>query len=119
MSVSSLQSLAASIRTESLAGLAAQSQAAPLKGAGWTVDLSRQFMSLDIESALLDYAGAIGLKRAIDDLFNAEIVNPSENRPALHWALRLPPESDLTQSEHDTTVKALEKAPQSKVLMPT
>lgn len=110
MSVSSLQSLAASIRTESLAGLAAHSKTAPLKGAGWTVDLSRQFMSPDIESTLLDHANSIGLKRAIDDLFNAEIVNPSENRPALHWALRLPPESDLTQSEHDTTVKALEKA---------
>ena len=110
MSVSSLQALAASIQAESLQDLAAQSSTAPLTGAGWTADLSRQFMSPEIEQTLLDHAQSIGLKRAIDDLFNAEIVNPSENRPALHWALRLPPESELTQSENDTTVKALDKA---------
>ncbi|MEO1188792.1 MAG: glucose-6-phosphate isomerase, partial [Pseudomonadota bacterium] len=83
---------------------------ATLSGAGWTADMSRQYVTSDVRDALLSYAGATGLGDAIENLFSAAIVNPSENRPALHWALRMPPESELTRSEHATTVNALEKA---------
>ena len=110
MTIDHLHSLAASIKSSALSDLAAASTAAPLNAAGWTADLSRQYVSADIESALLAYADANNLGGAIADLFAAAIVNPSEDRPALHWALRLPPESDLTAAEHATTVRALEKA---------
>ena len=110
MTIETLQKLAHAVKDESLVDLAASSKAPVLDAAGWTADMSRQFVTADVESALLNYADQAGLPAAIDALFNADIVNPSENRPALHWALRMAPESDLTQSEHDTTVQALAKA---------
>ena len=110
MTTEALKSLAKEIRTHSLQDLAAASSEPVIQGAGWTSDSSRQYLTPEINAALIAHADAADLKGAIDRLFNAEIVNPSENRPALHWALRLPPQSDLTQSEHDTTVKALAKA---------
>ncbi len=110
MTVDSLRTLASSIRDHGLADLAAQNDDPVLEAAGWRADLSRQYTTNECWDALLDYANATGLSKDITDLFGAEIVNPSENRPALHWALRMAPESDLTQSEHQTTVNALRKA---------
>lgn len=110
MSTKSLQTLAENVRGNSLAQLAATADDAVHTGGGWTVDVSRQYLTPEINAALLNHADDVNLSGALDDLFSAAIVNPSENRPALHWALRMAPESDLTASEHDTTVKALEKA---------
>ncbi|MEL7042857.1 MAG: glucose-6-phosphate isomerase [Pseudomonadota bacterium] len=110
MTLSLLQTLATDIQTRDLVDLAQQSPPGDLEGAGWRADLSRHYTTPDIHSALLEHAEAIGLPRAIDDLFSAAIVNPSEARPALHWALRLPPDGPLTQAEHDTTQQALAKA---------
>nr|WP_070959451.1 glucose-6-phosphate isomerase [Hyphomonas sp. Mor2] len=110
MSIDHLKTLAADIKARELRALAADHAQMPLEAAGWTADLSRQYVSEQIEAALLAQAETANLNGAITDLFSAAIVNPSEDRPALHWALRLPPESDLTASEHATTVKALEKA---------
>lgn len=105
-----LNSLSDATKTLNLRDLAAANSAAPLNAAGWTADLSRQFVTEEVQSALLDYAVQVNLSGAIENLFAAAIVNPSENRPALHWALRLPPESDLTAAEHATTANALKKA---------
>ena len=110
MTIETLKTHAGPIRADSLPQIAASATNAVLDAGGWTVDMSRQYLSPDIEDALFAYAQSVGLEMAIADLFAAKIVNPSENRPALHWALRLPPESELTKSEHDTTVAALEKA---------
>lgn len=110
MTSTTLTTLATSVRTQRLSDLAAATQAAPLQAAGWTADLSRHYLTPEIETALLAHADAATLGTAISDLFGAEIVNPSEDRPALHWALRTPPQSDLTASEHATTVRALAKA---------
>lgn len=110
MSVDTLKSLAGSIRDLPLSDLAARATDTQLEAAGWHVDLSRQYVNAEISEALLNQAEAVDLGRAIEDLFAAEIVNPSEDRPALHWALRMAPESDQTAREHDTTVKALAKA---------
>ncbi|MEO1323935.1 MAG: glucose-6-phosphate isomerase [Pseudomonadota bacterium] len=109
MSIETLSSLAANIRDTKLSELAA-AYGSTLTVAGWTADTSRHYRTAAIDEALLKHAAEIDLTGAISDLFTAAIVNPSENRPALHWALRLPPESDLTKSEHDTTVNALAKA---------
>jgi glucose-6-phosphate isomerase len=110
MTIETLKALANEVKNVPLKDLADEAAGSALTGAGWTVDTARQFVTPRIESALLEHARTIGLSKAIDDLFGAAIVNPSEDRPALHWALRLPPESDLTRAEHDTTVRALEKA---------
>jgi len=110
MSLEQLDELASVIRNETLSSLASNSNRPALEAAGWTADVSRHYLSHDVHAALSAYANDVDLAGALNALFSAEIVNPSENRPALHWALRLPPESDLTKSEHDTTVRALAKA---------
>ena len=110
MTIETLKSLSKSIQTQSLQSLAASGSRPVLSGAGWKADSSRQYLTPEISDTLLAHAEAINLQGAIDRLFNAEIVNPSENRPALHWALRMAPDGDLTASEHETTVKALAKA---------
>lgn len=110
MSIEALKSLATTIRGEDLQSLARNAKNCTLSGGGWDVDLSRQYLDADSQTALLAYADKVDLKTAIDNLFSAAIVNPSEDRPALHWALRTAPESDLTRAEHETTVRALSKA---------
>ena len=110
MTIESLQTLAASVRSSNLAELAAASKAPALSGAGWTANLSRHYVTPEIDQALLAFGESAGLEKAIGDLFSAKIVNPSEDRPALHWALRMPPESALTEAEHATTLNALAKA---------
>ncbi|MEQ9506495.1 MAG: glucose-6-phosphate isomerase [Hyphomonas sp.] len=62
--------------------------AAPLSGAGWQANLARHYLDEAAESALLSFGEQAGLAGAAARLFGGEIVNPSENRPALHWALR-------------------------------
>ena len=93
MAIETLKTLASEIQTASLSALAGQATQSTFSDAGWTVNTSRQFVTPQIDAALLDHAAQIGLSGAIEDLFGAAIVNPSEQRPALHWALRLPPES--------------------------
>ncbi len=76
----------------SLQALAAERLGNPtLAAAGWHVDLTRQRIDSDAEQALVSWGGQRGLPAAIQRLFAGEIVNPSENRPALHWALRAQP----------------------------
>lgn len=112
MTFDHLTPLADEIKTQPLRDLAAAPATPLLNAAGWTADLSRQYMNEAIDAALLAHADQVDLAGAIERLFGAEIVNPSEHRPALHWALRLPPENDLTAAEHATTARALEKAAQ-------
>ncbi len=52
------------------------------------VDVTRQPLTDDVLGALMGRAKSQGLESAIKALFAGEIVNTSENRPALHWALR-------------------------------
>lgn len=112
MTFENLRTLATEIRSHALRDLASRPAQPQLSAAGWTADLSRHYASEAVDSALLAHAETSGLPEAIERLFSAAIVNPSENRAALHWALRLPPETDATAAEHDTTVNALRKAAQ-------
>mgnify|MGYP003631660558 FL=1 len=59
-----------------------------LTAAGWRIDMARQYLDKESERALLAFGQAHSLETASADLFGAAIVNPSEDRPALHWALR-------------------------------
>ena len=55
---------------------------------GLLLDLSKQRVTPDIVEHLCTYAEDGGFARAREQLFGAAIVNASEIRPALHWALR-------------------------------
>lgn len=84
-----LGSLAAPLMERSLKDLAAaRAGQSVLTAAGWHADLSRHFLDAASEAALLAHGTDAGLETAAAHLFGGEIVNPSENRPALHWALR-------------------------------
>lgn len=60
----------------------------PVEAAGWRINLARQYFDDAAEAALLRFGEEAGLEAAAGDLFSGQIVNPSEDRPALHWALR-------------------------------
>lgn len=88
----SLQNHAARLNGLSLKDIAAASSSnTTVTGAGWTADLSRQRLDDNANLALFDFGAATDLEAAIARLFGGEKVNPSEDRPALHWALRLQP----------------------------
>ncbi|HXN16495.1 MAG TPA: glucose-6-phosphate isomerase, partial [Usitatibacter sp.] len=56
--------------------------------AGLAVDFSKQRISAETISLLVGLARARGLPEAIEQLFTGQRVNITENRPALHTALR-------------------------------
>ncbi len=67
---------------------AARAGQSTLITAGWTIDLARHRLDVAAERALIAAGEAAGLATVRDQLFSGAIVNGSENRPALHWALR-------------------------------
>lgn len=52
------------------------------------LDLSKQHVTGDVLSALVDLAAAAGVAERRDAMYRGDVVNESENRPALHVALR-------------------------------
>ena len=66
-----------------------------IDGAGLTLDFSRNRLTDPALSALIDLAGACGLEQRRAALFAGDIVNLTENRPALHTALRQPSDKDV------------------------
>jgi glucose-6-phosphate isomerase len=80
---------AARLRPRALTELAAlRAGRATVSAADWYIDLSRHRLDADADAALIAFGRAAGLEAAAEALFSGAIVNPSENRPALHWALR-------------------------------
>ena len=59
-----------------------------LEAAGLTLDYSKNRITEDTMSLLLSLAREQDLPTKIGAMFNGEIINRSENRPALHTALR-------------------------------
>lgn len=107
-----LGSLAASLKAASLKDLAtARAGRSALSAAGWTADLSRQHLNAEADAALLAHGETAGLEAAAASLFDGDIVNPSENRPALHWALRAQaPLSGEAETVRQSVLRALEFA---------
>ena len=60
-----------------------------------SLDLSKQRITLETLELLLNLAKERGLKNWIEDLYTGQHVNTSENRPALHTALRTPADHSL------------------------
>ncbi|RUR26043.1 glucose-6-phosphate isomerase [Vreelandella andesensis] len=69
--------------------------------AGLTLDLSKQRWDDDTLEHLLALAHEAGMPGAIDALLSGKRVNISENRPALHTALRLPADATLEVEGED------------------
>jgi glucose-6-phosphate isomerase len=63
-----------------------------VQAAGILLDLSRQRLDRNILTTLLALAEDLRLPERIDELFSGAHLNHSENRPALHTALRAAPE---------------------------
>ncbi|MBJ6135909.1 glucose-6-phosphate isomerase [Marinobacter litoralis] len=66
-----------------------------INGAGLTLDFSRNRLTDETLSALTDLASACNLPKRIADLFTGAKVNRTENRPALHTALRQPADDSV------------------------
>ncbi len=66
-----------------------------LSAAGLDIDLSKQPWSLGDLDLALSLARAAGVEPAREALFDGEMVNPSEGRPAVHMALRAPDGADF------------------------
>src|SRR6056300_316808 len=76
------------------------------------LDLSRQRIDSQVFNELLELAQERDLGSAIAALLTGAVVNPTENRPALHSALRMPADSelvvegvDLVAGVHETLAK--------------
>ncbi|MCM2972880.1 glucose-6-phosphate isomerase [Larsenimonas suaedae] len=65
------------------------------RAAGIMLDMSKQRMQPKTLEHLLALAEESGMKEAIKGLFSGERVNKTEDRPALHTALRLPKDAEL------------------------
>ncbi|MDG2301057.1 MAG: hypothetical protein P8L22_04730, partial [Acidimicrobiales bacterium] len=64
-------------------------------------DFSKQLLSSETLHLLADLADQVGLERQIEGLFGGAVVNQSENRPALHMALRMPPTLEIEVDGQD------------------
>lgn len=65
-----------------------RSQAFRYQAAGINIDISRQHVTPEILTALLDLASSQQMSKKIQDLLNGCTVNATEQRAALHTALR-------------------------------
>lgn len=61
-----------------------------LSTSGLFLDYSKNLITTETRQLLVELANQVGLRGAINAQFEGAIVNPSENRPALHTALRRP-----------------------------
>jgi glucose-6-phosphate isomerase len=59
-----------------------------LNAAGIFLDYSKNHLSNTTHNLLVDLAEACGVRSRLQCMFDGEIVNPTEGRPALHTALR-------------------------------
>jgi len=76
-------------------------------------DYSKQCLDQNVKEALIELANACNLKQKIEQLYQGDKVNSSEDRAALHTALRLPKTAQLTHQGVDVVAEvhdSLEKA---------
>jgi glucose-6-phosphate isomerase len=85
--------------------------------AGLTVDLSKQRWSDDTLEHLLTLAREADVPEAIEGLLSGRRVNKSEDRPALHTALRLPEGAKLDVDGEDVAAAVHESLAQMEALV--
>lgn len=93
-----LTDLASHFKTLHLAQLFAQDaqrfQHLKLEQQGILFDYSKQRISAEVIAQLTGLAGASGLQYWIEQLFSDARINHTEQRAAMHWALRTPADAD-------------------------
>ena len=85
--------------------------------AGLTLDLSKQRWDDDTLEHLFTLASEAGVPSAIESLLSGKRVNVSENRPALHTALRLPADATLEVEGEDIVAAVHESLAQMERLV--
>lgn len=85
--------------------------------AGLTLDLSKQRWDDDTLEHLFTLASEAGVPSAIEALLSGKRVNVSENRPALHTALRLPADATLEVEGEDIVAAVHESLAQMESLV--
>ena len=107
-----LSDLAIGMRGRELRGLFADE---PDRGPAWTLeaaglraDFSKQRITGDVMSALLDLAREQGVLAKRDAMFAGEHINATEGRAVLHTALRLPPGATLVVDGADVAAEVRE-----------
>ncbi|WP_075879064.1 glucose-6-phosphate isomerase [Vreelandella massiliensis] len=85
--------------------------------AGLTLDLSKQRWNQETLNLLLALAEEAKVPEEIDALLSGQRVNTSEDRPALHTALRLPMEASLTVDGEDVVAGVHESLAQMERLV--
>ena len=107
-----LSDLAIGMRGRELRGLFADE---PDRGPAWTLeaaglraDFSKQRITGEVMSALLDLAREQGVLAKRDAMFAGEHINATEDRAVLHTALRLPPGATLVVDGADVAAEVRE-----------
>ncbi|GAA3898160.1 glucose-6-phosphate isomerase [Halomonas cibimaris] len=85
--------------------------------AGLTLDLSKQRWDEPTLAQLLALARQAGVADAIDGLLSGRRVNQSEDRPALHTALRLPADATLSVDGEDVVAAVHQSLAQMETLV--
>jgi glucose-6-phosphate isomerase len=83
---------------------------------GIELNFSKQRVTHDTLALLFDLAEACQLKEKINALMSGEHVNTSENRPALHTALRLPDSQSLMLNGRDIALDVFDVRHQMEVI---
>lgn len=99
--------------TELFAQQPDRAQQFSVKAAGVYFDYSKQRLDHGVRQELIALAHSCGLKQKINELYQGDKVNSSEERAALHTALRLPKAAKLSHQGVDVVTEvhdSLEKA---------
>src|SRR5712691_920572 len=78
------------------------------EGAGLYLDYSKHRITAETLTLLLSLAAASGLRGRIDAMFRGEKINVSEDRPALHVALRAPRTASIVVDGEDVVPRVHE-----------
>jgi len=81
------------------------------------LDLSKQRITSETLALLITLAEQQNLNQWIEQLYNGAIVNPSENRPALHTALRQPASFNLKVAGNNVSAEVEESLSQMELLV--
>jgi glucose-6-phosphate isomerase len=74
-----------------------------IETAGLLLDYSKNLVTAQTLELLASLAEEAGLQKAISDMFSGEAINTTENRPALHVALRSPEQNtEFEKAVHST-----------------
>lgn len=111
--IKNLKAHADRLSEASLESLSALRSGSVWKIAGWTLNASRQYLDADAETELMNLAQARNISASIKALFAGDHVNSSEDRPALHWALRAEtssnPEAEAVRASLDPALDFAER----------